>query len=365
MINYFMLLNAFNIEYPPINPGTDKTEVIFFDSKSEVLKKIENTTNKDCNNIFVTDSNVVKIPEVACFYEKIKNQCCVFLEAGEENKTLDSALHIVKKAIDFGANRNSTFFGIGGGVVTDMTAFAASIFKRGAKLELIPTTLLGMVDASCGGKTGVDFDSYKNMIGTFFPAKRLLICSEFIETLSKVEYFSGLAEVLKTAMLYDKEVFELFKTERDKIIGREQEIVKKLIYSCIKAKSSIVEQDLTEKGIRMQLNFGHTFAHALESVLGLGKVPHGYAVAFGIEKATRVAEKLGLCDCFYRSEVLNVLQQYDWQVPKNFDSNSLLNAMKKDKKNSSKKIKLVLQKGLCNTVIQEVDDKMILEVLDK
>ena len=186
----------FNINYPMIHQGTEKTEVVFYQNERELFSNIIDTENK---HIYVTDSNIALLPEVKKFLDlqKFKNHPVVVLPSGEENKTLESVLTIVKAALEADFNRNSVFTGIGGGVITDMTAFASSIFKRGAKLELIPTSLLAMVDAACGGKTGCDFENYKNMIGSFYPAGKLYICAEFVQTLPESEYFSGLAEAIK------------------------------------------------------------------------------------------------------------------------------------------------------------------------
>ncbi len=267
--------------------------------------------------------------------------------------------------------RNTTFVGIGGGVVCDMTAFASSIFKRGAKLELIPTTLLAMADASIGGKTGCDFANYKNMIGSFYPANRLHYCADFVQSQSEKEYLSGLAEVVKTAMLYDEELYNLLKNEKDGVLARDMSIVSDMVYRCAKAKAAIVEQDLTEKNIRMQLNLGHTFGHALESIAGLGTITHGEAVAWGMSRALALSVNLGLATEEYKTEIFAVLENYGYctkqihDVVKNEEKvgEKILAAMKKDKKNSSTTVRFVLQKALCNTEILEVEDSAILEII--
>ena len=363
----------FNINYPMIHQGTEKTEVVFFQKESELFANIGNGENK---HIYVTDSNIALLPEVKKFLDeqKAKNQVVVILPAGEENKTLDSVLTIVKAALEADFNRNSVFTGIGGGVITDMTAFASSIFKRGAKLELIPTSLLAMVDAACGGKTGCDFESYKNMIGSFYPAGKLYICSEFVQSLPESEYFSGLAEAVKTAMLYDEEMFEDFETKADLVRARNPELLDKIIEKCVRAKAKIVEEDLTEKGLRMQLNLGHTFAHALETVAGLGAISHGEAVAWGCGRAVELSQNLGLASETYKNRVFAMLKNYGYstealhpvlngKIPENQVKETLLFAMKKDKKNSSSTVRFVLQSDIKKTVIQEVSDSEVAKVL--
>lgn len=363
----------FNINYPMIHQGTEKTEVIFYQNERELFSNIIDTENK---HIYVTDSNIALLPEVKKFLDlqKSKNHPVVVLPSGEENKTLDSVLTIVKAALEADFNRNSVFVGIGGGVITDMTAFAASIFKRGAKLELIPTSLLAMVDAACGGKTGCDFENYKNMIGSFYPAGKLHICPEFVQSLPESEYFSGLAEAIKTAMLYDKEMFEDFESKSDLIKERNPEILDKVIGKCVRAKAKIVEEDLTEKGLRMQLNLGHTFAHALETVAGLGAISHGEAVAWGCGRAIDLSVNLGLAFENYKNRVFAMLEKYGYSVEKvhpvlvgkiaeNQIAETLIKAMKKDKKNSSSTIKVVLQRDIKQTEIIQVADSEIAKVL--
>ncbi len=357
------------ISYPPVHISTATTKIVFYNSTVElnniILNKKEST-----RKIYVVDDTVCNLPAVKSMLEnKEQDSIVVTIQAGETYKTIDTVLKIIFESLESNMQRSSTFIGIGGGVTCDIVAFASSIFKRGAKLELIPTTLLAMVDAAIGGKTGCDFTNYKNMIGSFYPASIIHISSEFVQSQSEDEYVSGLAEVVKTAMLYDKELFKIIKEKKEAILKRNTDIVKDMIFRCAGAKANVVEKDLTEKNIRMQLNLGHTFGHALESIAGLGSITHGEAVAWGMARAIALSEKLGLCSSEYKSEIFTVLESYGWcteavhpcvtlgndEFPK-----ALLNAMKKDKKNSSSKVRVILQKGLCDTVIQEVEDADVL-----
>ncbi len=363
-------MNTITIPYPPIHIGTEKTSIFFYDSFESFIAKENNTSTR---KIYVVDDTVCNLHPVKSILESIDSDSIVVtIQAGETYKTIDTVLKIVSEALEADMQRSSTFIGIGGGVVCDMTAFAASIFKRGAKLELIPTTLLAMVDASIGGKTGVDFSNYKNMIGSFYPASSIHMASEFVQSQSKKEYLSGLAEVVKTAMLYDTELFNIMKEKKDAILARDKDVVKDMIYRCAKAKACVVEQDLTEKNIRMQLNLGHTFGHALESIAGLGSITHGEAVAWGIARAIDLSEKMGLCSNDYKNDIFSVLESYGWctnaihpclTINKDEVPTALLQAMKKDKKNSSSKVRVILQKDLCNTQIQEVEDDILIPSL--
>ena len=299
-----------------------------------------------------------------------KGNALLIIRAGEKYKTIKTVLEIVRAALDRAFTRKDVFCAIGGGVATDMTAFAAAIYKRGALCEFVPTSLLAMVDAAIGGKTGCDFDDYKNMIGAFWPARALYVWPEFVQSLSKKEYRSGFAEAFKTALLYDKAMFNQIKRNKEKIKERETSFVYKMIRSCVTAKARVVQKDMTEKNIRMQLNLGHTFGHALETCAGLGKIAHGDAVAWGIGRALDLSERLGLCSAEYKKEVLDLMDYFGWETsakPKCFcpkdGAQKILSAMRRDKKNSSNKIRVILQRGLCDTVITEANDKDILKCL--
>lgn len=384
-----MTQDTFTINYPAISVGTEKTDIIFYTSEETPNIYSILTPAGQQGRILVTDTTVIGLPvmqpvakafgvdataEADSCYRNGAHTLLV-LGPGESHKTIENILTIIRTALDGGLQRASTFVGIGGGVICDMTAFAASIFKRGARLELVPTTLLAMVDAAVGGKTGCDFESYKNMIGTFYPAARLHVFSDFLQTLPASEYRSGLAETLKTALLYAPKLFSILQNQKEQVLDREPELVRQIIRRCVIAKASIVEKDLTETGLRMQLNLGHTFAHALETCAGLGALPHGDAVAWGIGRALQLSLNLGLCDQEYRDDVEAVLEQYGWckepyhpvlegKISPQDAGCLLLSAMKKDKKNSSSSVRFILQREINSTVIQEVDEDTVLKVLE-
>ncbi|WP_288584023.1 3-dehydroquinate synthase family protein [uncultured Treponema sp.] len=383
-----------DIAYPPVHPGTDRTFIRFYGGEPDLNSIFYSAEEENSpQRIFVTDTNVASLKQMQPFVNffrgenysqpKIENgfigtrgkDVLLILGSGEPFKTIESVLAICKAAIDSNAKRSAVFTGIGGGVITDMTAFAASIFKRGATCELVPTTLLSMVDAAIGGKTGCDFDSYKNMIGSFFPAQKIHIIPSFIQSLPENEYRSGMAEVVKTALLYSKELFEKLASKPEILQNRKDPLVEEMIKICVNAKAAVVEQDLTEKNIRMQLNLGHTFGHALETRAGLGKVSHGDAVAWGMARAAELSKKIGLCTENYVQTVKSALSSFGWETQPmhsaldgKFASEkeaalSLFEAMKKDKKNASNKVRFVLQEDVGETVITEVDEKDVLSVL--
>lgn len=327
--------------------------------------------------IYVADANTAPLLRASAGFEPAAP--LVVIEPGEDNKTMASIEKILHCALEAGLARDSLFVGFGGGVITDMTAFAASLYMRGAKLELVPTTLLAMADAAIGGKTGIDFGNYKNCVGTFYPAQKIHIAIDSLKTLSDREYRSGLAEVLKTALLYAPKLYQIMAEKRDDVMARNGDLLLEIVKRCVQAKAHVVERDLRETGERMYLNLGHTFGHALESVAGLGDIPHGDAVAWGIARAFALGVRLGITDESYVKDVLPVLESYGWStapihpaIAKRVSAGAisaddapalLLKAMKNDKKKKGGAVRFVLQRELNSTLVSEASDADVLAVL--
>ncbi|GMO13122.1 MAG: 3-dehydroquinate synthase family protein [Treponemataceae bacterium] len=334
-------------------PAPHSTQIDFIADEAEFCASFSERVSSHITQgaLIVTDKTIAALPLFSKLTQDVtdgKNTVLV-LEAGEKHKTIENVLKIVSAALEAGLGRKSTFVGIGGGVICDMTSFAASIFKRGCIVELIPTTLLAMVDAAIGGKTACDVAHYKNMLGTFYPAQRITFFYGFLQTLDAIEYKSGLAEVIKTALLFDKDLTHFLQKKTiiaHNIPDSASSVLRSLIEPCVRAKAHIVEEDLTEQNIRMFLNFGHTFAHALESVAGLGAVTHGEAVGWGIARALAFSVNEGLCSEEYRAQACSLLLSYGFETEaahsalKNMDGdarkNALIAVMRHDKKNTTK-----------------------------
>lgn len=366
--------NTINVNYPAIYSGTDKSEIVFIDGTPD-LNSIFTPGESTQRRFFVTDATIASLDCMQSFISKFDFDVCgndilLILGSGEPYKTIESVLTIIQKAIDAGFSRNDLFVGIGGGVICDITAFAASIFKRGAAVQFVPTTLLAMVDAAVGGKTGCDFENYKNMIGSFFPAQKIYYFTEFIQYLPDNQYFSGLAEALKTGILFNETLFEYFEKESEKIKARDSQILKEIITLSVKEKANVVEKDFTEQNIRAYLNLGHTFAHAYETIMGLGAVTHGEAVAWGIGRAITYSYKKDYCREAFYNRIIDVLKLYNWDtdpIPSLVRGGGIgarfLSVMHKDKKNINSKIRLIVPKGIGEIIFEEADDKDILSVL--
>ena len=368
--------NSITIRYPAAGSGTAKTDVHFHAGKPDLFKLFTPGEERGQRICFVSDTTVASLPAAAAFFSEFTDgvcgkDCAVIINSGERYKTIESVLKIVQTALDADFSRGDMFVAIGGGVISDITGFAASIFKRGAAVHFVPTTLLAMVDAAIGGKTGCDFNNYKNMVGSFFPAERIDFFPDFVQSLPEREYRSGLAEALKTGLLYDAALFQSFKNESEKIKARDAETLRGIINTCARAKAHVVEEDFTERGVRAYLNFGHTFGHALETLAGLGAISHGDAVAWGMGRALALGAAKGLCPHAYKDDVFAVLKQYGWTtdaihplITENDAGKRLLAVMRKDKKNTGGNVKLILQRGLCDTFSAETDDADILSVLE-
>jgi 3-dehydroquinate synthase len=287
------------------------------------------------------------------------------LAAGEGSKSWTELESILTEMLSAELSRDSSVVGVGGGVTSDIASLAASLYMRGCNLVLVPTTLLAMVDAALGGKTSVNFGGYKNMVGTFYPATEVRLCPDVLHTLPLREYRSGLAEVIKTAMVGDSELFELLERETARIEQRDDDLLGDVVWRCVMVKGSTVETDLRETGIRAHLNLGHTFAHALESEKGLGSWSHGEAVAWGLARAMEIGVAAGVTSVEYARRVLSLLDAFGYRTEHLPDSSdAMLAAMQKDKKRRNGAGRFVVQKALGETIVTELDDALVRTVLE-
>jgi 3-dehydroquinate synthase len=301
---------------------------------SKIFFLVDELTEKHCLPILIESLEIAD-------YDIIE------VSSGEENKNIDFCIGIWRMLIDFGADRNSLLINVGGGVITDMGGFAASTFKRGIDFVQVPTTLLSQVDASVGGKTGIDMDHLKNIIGTFTQPQAVFIDTIFLKTLPQRQLVSGFAEMLKHGLIADRDYFYLLKEASPEAIDAE------LIRHSISIKNAVVLQDPEEKGLRKILNFGHTVGHAVESFsLQEGRNPllHGEAIAIGmICEAFLSTQKTGLPADELTEIVATFKHFYGKYTIKEASIPAILEVMKSDKKNTSGKINcsLLTQIGQC------------------
>jgi len=318
---------------------------------------------------FISDSNVSKL-----YIKQLENLCVkenftVFsyaFKAGEENKNLNTLAKIYNYALSCGIDRQYAVAALGGGVVGDTAGLFASTYMRGLKLIQIPTTLLAMVDSSIGGKTGVNIENGKNIVGTFYQPQFVFINVLFLKTLESKQLRNAMAEIIKYAVSFDEKFFNELNLILNKSIITEKDF-KKIIYQCCKFKADIVCKDEKEvTGIRELLNFGHTFGHALETVTKYGKFLHGEAVALGILFAARLSEKIKFCNSQTREKIEKIIfdSGFNMKIDKKINPKKILGLMQNDKKSVSKKIKFVLPKKIGQIFSRiEVDDKIVLSAI--
>ena len=289
----------------------------------------------------------------------------LLLDAGEDHKDWEQVTRILERGFARGLGRDGWIVGIGGGVVTDLVAFAASLFMRGCRLLLIPTTLLSQVDATLGGKTGINFGGHKNMVGTFYPANEIRIIPELLLTLPLREYRGGLAEVIKHAFLVGGELLQRVREQSAVILGRDPVTLADLVWDSLLVKARVVEVDLKEQGIRAHLNLGHTFAHGLEAAAGFGVWNHGDAVAWGMIKAIHLSEMLGYCTPDFAESVHRLLLDYGFadQAP-GVAVDHIINAMLSDKKKKDGQVRFVLQRAAGDTFLQPVSEASLRKLFD-
>ena len=270
----------------------------------------------------------------------------VSIDTSESLKTMGTVMEICKWLLDNNATRNALLLAVGGGITTDLAGFAAAIYKRGIRYANVPTTLLAQVDAAIGGKTGVNFLEYKNMLGAFRMPEFTVICPEVLKTLPKRQYKAGLAEMLKTFIIADASAYN------QALSG----VTGELIFKAASIKESIVERDPLEKGERAVLNLGHTFAHAIEhrAMEAGDDVLHGEAVAMGIIMAAEMAEREGIAEKGLAARLKADFRSL--RLPTECPYSGLETAMIKDKKaTGADKVKLVLPVKIGEVIVKEYD----------
>lgn len=332
-----------------------------FEGLTQHLQPLEISSRRLC---IVTDSNVA--PLHAGELEKALLGACQEVKtfvfpAGEESKTLETVQRLYEFLIENRFGRRDMLLALGGGVVGDLTGFAAATFLRGIDFVQIPTTVLAQVDSSIGGKTGVDFSKYKNMVGAFYMPKLVYMNTAVLQTLPERQFYAGMGEVIKSALIKDGSFYEWLINSLYEIYDKDEETLRKMIYNCCNIKRMVVEKDPTEQGERALLNFGHTIGHAIEKAMDF-KLLHGECVSLGMVAAAFIA---------YKREMLTFDEYYeirDMMVPfhlpitiEDIDPQEILRLTKNDKKMESGKIKFILLKKIGKAVIDRtVTDEELL-----
>ena len=283
---------------------------------------------------------------ISIFKETGSNVSSFSFDAGEASKNLDTVNMLYEHLILKRYTRNSLLVALGGGVVGDLTGFAASTFLRGIDFIQIPTTLLSQVDSSVGGKTGVDFKGYKNMVGAFYMPRLVYMNLGTLNSLDDYNFACGMGEVIKSALIADANFYQWIKDNKDAVLAKDYDSLAYTVSSCCQIKGHVVEIDPKEKGIRAYLNFGHTLGHSIEK-LSKFKLGHGQCVAIGMVCAMHLSKRLGYINESEILDVINVLKEYNLPVSvAGLKDTDILSASKSDKKMTDSKIKFIILKNI-------------------
>ncbi|MDD2971983.1 MAG: 3-dehydroquinate synthase [Lachnospiraceae bacterium] len=344
-------------------------DIVYSDNFKEFILEFEDLAIGERNICIITDSNVEKLygEEIKALFENHCRKVVIFsFPAGEQSKTLDTVKAAYTFLIQEKFSRKDLLVALGGGVVGDLTGYTAATFLRGMEFIQIPTTLLAQVDSSIGGKTGVDFDQYKNMVGAFHMPKLVYINLSTLRDLDDRQYYAGMAEVMKGGLLRDSLFYEWLLANMYEICERNLTTMEEMVMRADQIKKVIVEKDPTEKADRALLNLGHTIGHAIEKAKNF-ELLHGECVALGCVAAAYISMKHQLLSADEYYEVRDMFVPFQLPITvENIDPQEILELTKSDKKMESGKIKFILLKKIGKAVVDmTVTDEEILEAIQE
>jgi 3-dehydroquinate synthase len=309
----------------------------------------------DVKTIIITDENVKNY-----YLNDFPDFPVITIPTGESIKTLATVELIYRQLIDLDCDRQTFILAIGGGIVCDIAGFAASTFQRGLKFGFVSTSLLSQVDASVGGKNGVNFDSYKNMVGVFMQPEFVICDINLLNTLPKEEVANGFAEIVKHALINNYSMFEFIEKNKTKALSLDSQIITQLVTDSIKIKSGIVQKDEKEAGERRSLNFGHTIGHAIEKIAQPG---HGNAVSIGMVAAAEFSCKKGYIPSQDLNRITSLLYDLNLPVKHDFNIKEIADALSADKKREGDSIYFIFLEKIGKSRIEKVSFTEIEEFL--
>lgn len=334
----------------------NQTYPIFIGGPLEKLAEMYNLYRFGKQMAVITDTHVHELYGARlrdCFRDVASMFEIITLPPGESSKSLAAVDEIIRKLLEKGFDRDAVIVAFGGGVIGDLAGFVAAIYKRGVKVIQVPTTLLAQVDASIGGKTGVNHALGKNMIGAFYQPRMVWSDLSLLRSLPRREIVCGLGEVIKYGMIRDPFLFALVEHNLDEIFALEPALTEEIVKRCSEIKAKIVSVDESDRGQRMILNFGHTIGHALEAAWEY-KISHGEAVLLGMLAESKIALDLGKLTRDDFSRIKNLVARFDWRhIPKNLNIDHLLAFLQRDKKAVGDQIKFVLPTKIGDIFIAE------------
>lgn len=341
-------------------------DIVYSSEPGKYTEALENAGLKGRRSLIVTDSNVAPL-----YAEKIASMTeprpeVYVIPAGEENKTLDEIRRLLRYLVENHYDRRSYLIALGGGVVGDMTGFAAAIFMRGIDFIQIPTTLLSQADSSIGGKTGVDMEGFKNMVGAFKMPRLVFADVNFLKTLDGRQFASGFAEIMKHGLILDSDYYVWLLENMYEITDRDPDVLRTMLYRSNEIKKYVVEADPYEKNERMLLNFGHTIGHAIEKYRNFS-MTHGECVALGCVAAAYISWKAGYIPMEEYYEIRDMFVPFGLPISEEgLDAEKILALMRSDKKAAEGKIRFILLHGIGDAFIEpSVSDEQILAAINE
>jgi 3-dehydroquinate synthase len=332
-------------------PGT-RSEILVGENWESVKLMLPET-----GVIIITDDNIKRI-----YGSRFPAFPVLSVAPGENSKKLEVIGYLAEKLLDEGIDRSGFVLAIGGGVVCDLGGFLASVYMRGIDCGYVSTSLLAQVDASTGGKNGVNLGGTKNVIGNIRQPEFVICDPAMLLTLSEQEYLSGLSELIKTAIIGDRDLFELIERSHDKILARDSSLLANLVALSVRFKAAVVSEDEKERGLRRILNFGHTYGHAIEMQMS---VKHGFAVASGMELAAELSFDMGYISKEEMVRIVDILNRFNLLLPHNLTDENIEQLVLHDKKKSGSNINFVFTQGIGKAFVKKVPVTTILDFYKK
>lgn len=332
---------------------SEKSVTYYFDTDFSYLEQI---VSKE-NTILITDENVFKNQP-----QKFDGWKTIVIKPGEEFKQQATVDFIFEQLIGYEADRKTFIVGIGGGVVTDITGYAASVYMRGLKFSFVPTTILAMVDASIGGKNGVDVGIYKNLVGIIKQPEFLLFDYALLQTLPQAHWVNGFAEIIKHACIKDADLFVMLETESLEGFQSDKCKLGALIEKNVQIKTTVVLKDEFENGDRRLLNFGHTLGHAIENI---HELLHGHAISIGMVAACNISESINHFHINEKERVIRLIEKYHLPAHLKFDHEKIWKIMKMDKKRAGNEMNFVLLNKIGEAVIRPIPINQLKELINQ
>ena len=328
-----------------------KQVTYYLDADFSYLEKLVDKNNA----ILIMDDNIAWHHS-----DKLNDWKKIEIAPGEIYKNQQTVDAIIHQLIGLGADRKTILIGVGGGVITDITGYVASVYMRGLKFGFVPTTLLSMVDASIGGKNGIDVGVYKNLVGTINQPEFILFDYSLLQTLPETEWINGCAEIIKHGCIKDYELFQALEGNNLEQLKNNRELLSAVIERNVTIKSEVVKNDEFENGDRKLLNFGHTLGHAIENNYQLS---HGQAVSIGMVAAATISEQINNFPVVDRARLIKVLEKYQLPVKFSFDKEKVFKTLSMDKKRVSNAMNFILLKTIGKAEVKSIPLEQLKDLL--